>query len=289
MRAALPGTRGLCLGCGECCRGSRTREGEQAGARILPSAPSSALLEAGASTALASAATRSLASLARPATCSTVASSSARSTASRCGAGGARHGATGASGARAGTTPPTRKVGAESLGGVPSAWPGSTAAVARPHVSPLSAPWPPFCCCSPHGEAGCVVERSAGRGRQVAGGAAALEGEYRWAVGVGGLLGHRPGDRASLWGPSIPTGTKHPRTRCLRPGTTAAGGERASAGVLRHPEPQEEGQGPPHCLQHHPHPVQLLRASGDQEGLSVSLQRCRRVGTDRGHPPGEER
>lgn len=117
VRAALPGTRGPCLGCGERCRGSRTGEGERARAGTLPSAPSSALLEAGASTALASAANRSPASSARPAKCSTVASSSARSTASRCGAGGARHGATGASGARAGTTPPTRKVGAESPGG----------------------------------------------------------------------------------------------------------------------------------------------------------------------------
>lgn len=75
------------------------------------------LLEAGASTALAPAATRSPASSARLAPPSAVASSSACSTTSRCGAGGAQRGATGASGAWAGTTPPMRKVGAEAPGG----------------------------------------------------------------------------------------------------------------------------------------------------------------------------
>ena len=88
-------------------------------------------------------------------------------------------------------------------GGVPSARPGGTAAVAWPR-SPLSVPRPPFSCCSPRGEAGRVVERSAGRGGWAAGGAAALEGEHRRAVGARGLPGHRPGDRASPWGPSVP-------------------------------------------------------------------------------------
>lgn len=109
-----------------------------------------------------------------------------------------------------------------------------------------------------------------------------LEVQLRWKVSTGGRWG-RGGCRGSA------LGTEHPRTPCLRPGPTAAGGERASAGVPGHPEPQEEGQGHPHRLQHHPHPVQLLRTGGDQEGLSVSLQRRWRVGSDRGHPPGEER
>lgn len=81
--------------------------------------------------------------------------------------------------------------------GLPSARPDSTAAVAWPR-SPLSAPCSPFSCCSPHGEAGRLVERSAGRGGRAAGGAAVLEGEHGRVVGGTGAAG------ASPWGPSIP-------------------------------------------------------------------------------------
>lgn len=123
--------------------------------------------------------------------------------------------------------------------------------------------------CSPHREAGRVVGGSAGRGRGAAGGAAALEGEQGRAEGAG--------DAGAL--PEIPVGTDT-RTPCPHPGPRAAGGQRASAGLPRHPEPPEEGQGPPRHVQHHPHPVQLLGARGDHKGLSLSLQQRRRVVSD---------
>lgn len=95
--------------CWAICNGSSRAPHGRGTARLQP-APAMA----GASIALAPAAPRSQASWARPALHGAVASSSARGTASRCGAGGARHGATGASGVQAGTTPPTRKVSAQS-------------------------------------------------------------------------------------------------------------------------------------------------------------------------------